>query len=461
MDTPYKNIQPVLIHAIQSYKEKLSTTKSEVASCHATPSYHETPDVNDSLKLWDDFQLWLHYENKEPDFEQFLNGSQRRSYIIIREFFDSIWHDDTDPRGVINRYLHGERGSELVDGKGIGDITYAKAIAFLFEYEMDPNSSLAYSLGGVLAWRLEAEKKTAAQKIGYSCLTFFRVKEGDADRGRRREQGLGFILDDYDVEDSGGPRMPFYLWDRKQRRTVVVHELASRPRFICISHTWGRWESGGSIRLEGVPWRLPYNSRFDVRDLPSMFDKADMPTNYVWFDLVCIPQGDSDPDRQSKEIAKQADIFVNAVGCVAWLNDVKSWNKVLSAPNWLGLAFLRSGSGLAFPDSDKYIQMVEDEANDASDLFQKMNFIPKGQSMAYPTSEIVPSSTEGKKSFHFRYCCSRTIEECETGRRLCKMQTRTGSIYDFAALFGFPDWISSLWTLQEACLSPNMSLASS
>jgi hypothetical protein len=55
--------------------------------------------------------------------------------------------------------------------------------------------------------------------------------------------------------------MPFYLWDIMQRRTIVVHELPSDPKYTCISHTWGRWENGDSVRRDGVDWDIPLNTR--------------------------------------------------------------------------------------------------------------------------------------------------------------------------------------------------------
>jgi len=34
---------------------------------------------------------------------------------------------------------------------------------------------------------------------------------------------------------------PFFLWDTEQERAVTIDDMDSKPEYICISHTWGRW----------------------------------------------------------------------------------------------------------------------------------------------------------------------------------------------------------------------------
>lgn len=65
------------------------------------------------------------------------------------------------------------------------------------------------------------------------------------------------------------------------------------------------------------------------------------------------------------------------------------------------------------------------------------------------------------ESFHSKYCCQRPSEECLTHSRSLKAKCCGEIGFDFAQIFGSPDWLTSLWTLQEACLFPEMSLANS
>jgi len=85
-------------------------------------------------------------------------------------------------------------------------------------------------------------------------------------------------------QDTG---MPFYLWDVKNKKTVVVEKIKSSGgylEYVAIGHTWGRWEIKGVhwIRVPGVPWRIPPNTKFNVRDLPRLLQP--LPWDYVRMD---------------------------------------------------------------------------------------------------------------------------------------------------------------------------------
>lgn len=205
--------------------------------------------------------------------------------------------------------------------------------------------------------------------------------------------------------------MPFYLWDVKNERTRTVKEIAEEsgrlPDYVAVSHTWGRWkkESEPWISLPGVPWQIPQNSKFKVQDLPAILQV--LPFEYVWLDLLTIPQQELNPsmaELQKTEIARQASIFRHAVVALAWLNDVKSWNGTQAALNWLCLGFLMklklSGENGSPLDADAVRQRAFEAAN-------------------APT------------------------EFCETsGSNSYNRQPNA--------------WFTSLWTLQEICLRPDM-----
>lgn len=139
--------------------------------------------------------------------------------------------------------------------------------------------------------------------------------------------------------------LPHYLWDVIGQRTVETASLGYFPVYTAISHTWGRWirQTEAPINLVGVPWAIPQNSRFDIEDLPKILARVPTKTLFVWFDLVCIPQ-----DRSSiaiREIARQAIIFKNAENSVAWLNDVVGFQTLGSLMRWHVLQLLEFSEG--------------------------------------------------------------------------------------------------------------------
>jgi hypothetical protein len=199
-------------------------------------------------------------------------------------------------------------------------------------------------------------------------------------------------------------RTPFYLWDISQQRTVQVDLLPSTPKYICITHTWGRWvdRENGPVKLSGVPWDVPRNTRFSVPDLPKTLSNA-FKSGYIWLDLFCIPQDRS--ARALTEIARQAMIFSQAVSVVAWLNDnERGWTCLQQSAKWLSMFYVLKSI------DEKYISSrgaVLAECEDAADDFMEL--------MAEASHE---QNTED----------------------------------EYSPL----GWFTSLWTLQEACLRPDL-----
>lgn len=213
--------------------------------------------------------------------------------------------------------------------------------------------------------------------------------------------------------------LPYYLWDVQAQRTLEVSTLTrggSRLRYLTISHTWGRWrcETESLAVVDGVPWSVPMNSRFDVRNLPrEMKDKAFFSAPYVWIDLFCIPQDTTDAELlgiRDSEIARQGEIFSNAGGAVIWFNDVPDWHGLETAVLWFAATFLkqsRSQSKEGSPALEPWLDLFEKEANQkATGFFGDFE---------YTDWESIKSALP----------CG---------------------------------WFSSLWTLQEACLRPDILL---
>ncbi|KAJ4414711.1 hypothetical protein N0V82_007763 [Gnomoniopsis sp. IMI 355080] len=130
---------------------------------------------------------------------------------------------------------------------------------------------------------------------------------------------------------------PFYLWDTTSQETVLVRDLSECPEYTCVSHTWGRWRKEGVATVPGTKWPIPQNSLYDVLELPGML--SHLGDRYIWFDLFCIPQY-GDEVRMKIEISRQAAIFRNAKRCIAWINQCQNWHGVQKALKWLAHQFL-------------------------------------------------------------------------------------------------------------------------
>lgn len=201
--------------------------------------------------------------------------------------------------------------------------------------------------------------------------------------------------------------LPYYLWDRKRMRTIRTDALEERPGYTAISHTWGRWvKPGTSIRVRGVPWSIPENTRFEVADLAKTLLFVPTDSEYIWFDLVCIPQDGSLVAQ--REIARQAEIFRGADYAVAWLNDVQTFEGLSTSLRWLALQSLVFADG-SFED-EKCGQMVVD--------------------------------------------CLQSLQSQPS----YLLQPRDGRLTK--ANLCLNSWFTSLWTLQELCLRPDMWLCS-
>lgn len=202
----------------------------------------------------------------------------------------------------------------------------------------------------------------------------------------------------------------------QQRQTVVVEELGEPPEYICVSHTWGRWLKSGepSLRVPGVPWLIPQNSKFEVISLPCQLERA-FKEGYVWFDLLCIPQDRS--ERALIEISRQGAIFGNAASVVAWLNDIETWDTMRDVLRWFGLFYLHTSVA------------VKDGECAVPDM-------PRPEEAIYEKMELYDWTTGDVAALPF--------EQSAQSQKVAAPVP----------------WFTSLWTLQEACLRPGLVLCS-
>jgi hypothetical protein len=202
--------------------------------------------------------------------------------------------------------------------------------------------------------------------------------------------------------------LPFYLWDVENERTLETSTLA-KPCYTAISHTWGRWRKcTPPVRVKGVDgWLVPENEVFEVEQLPHILRRVPKMTPYIWFDLVCIPQDGS--ARAEEEIARQAIIFQGAENAIAWLNRVDDWKGMQAMLHWASLYYMLFASHDPTFKASTYFKAAFNQASCPTGLFDPYQYQP-----------------------------SVTKEEM---RPL--------------------GWFTSLWTLQEACLRPDMLLCNS
>ena len=267
--------------------------------------------------------------------------------------------------------------------------------------------------------RVKAIQHATAQRLGYtSYMTIKGLKIHDA----------GHYMGSADKpcpwlrRESDHKEMPFFLWDVEQKRTVVVGDLRVEPEYCCVSHTWGRWRKK-AVPIGGVPWLVPQNERFEVERLPEHLQQIRPRIRFVWIDLFCIPQDGS--RKADDEINRQALIFQNASRCIAWINDVRQWSGTMKALDWLGISYLHATTSPGIYDTDTLLNSLRHEANSTSELFSSHN----------DHAEIKLRHSAGL---------------------LAASGPRSALSNDIETLAEPATWFSSLWTLQEAMLCPDI-----
>lgn len=348
------------------------------------------------------------------EFKESLSPSQLSSFVVLED-----WWSATYCNGVLveaaKRFL--ELRMDVLDTSKLIEKSFRRRLAeaamtehslyhasclelFLNEFHpqsWEPYRSLRY-LRVIQGGRFSTARLASAQRLSYSFLwpggppcSAGTVLPGYPNVQMRRNEWIARP----ELEER-----PYYLWDALLRQTVVVEDLPNRYslEYACISHTWGRWRIDPPAKIPGVPWSVPRNTKFDVEQLPEHL--STLGGRYIWIDLFCIPQERS--ERTNMEIARQSAIFRNSSTCVAWLNDIESWEGLQASLAWLSLRFssgtTRSHSSL---EADSSLSMFEQEVADLAEL---------------PTKLWEPESIDPM------------------------------------------GWFTSLWTLQEAVLCPNLQI---
>ncbi|KAL7919365.1 hypothetical protein ACQKWADRAFT_205806 [Trichoderma austrokoningii] len=127
---------------------------------------------------------------------------------------------------------------------------------------------------------------------------------------------------------------PQYLWNRTratlEKTSALVCGDGPPPDYMAISHLGRRQEIGQSHIFPGG-WKYPVPSmdKFKIGQLAGDLQQLEgvIDTEYVWMDLLCLPQceedDEQDPDGRDYqlkllELSRQTAIFQTAVGVVKW-----------------------------------------------------------------------------------------------------------------------------------------------
>ena len=361
---------------------------------------------------------------------QFIDGLTQSQYEILRALIE-WWHGDFDPartvedlKVLIEEHAKGPNtekalyfsNSKVIQQKPRG-YQETLALAFASEFYDYPDGrpqtiQFRRNKAGIVAACVRAGHFTRLQ---YTNQGVYLRREMAIDSQNRWPYLSRAILESCpwlrDGKDNG---LPYYLWDIEAKKTILVQELNEVPTYTVVSHTWGRWkvpheQPSAVASIAGVPWAIPRNAIFDIEELPEIFSacfKESRFPKYLWLDLFCIPQ---DYSRIAEiEIARQAAIFRSANRALCWLNMMDDWSGLRAALHWLALR------GLAYEfgpgnDIEAVLTSMEDALLSPTQLF-------------YGFSQHVPENP------------------------------------DLAIGHGPCPWFTSLWTLQELCLRPDMLL---
>lgn len=360
----------------------------------------------------------------DEDFRARLSPLQKSSFKILHEWWESKYYPSHDLDAMRTRLdelsTKGTYDGPLrfsLAGNWITHSHYHSWLLDLFIHEFHPLEWEPYAsrhyLQNLSAVRQGATAHAVSMRFAYA--TMLDHQGGDVQprlpeypqpvRDMSGWKGNAFF-EKPPVGDASGEQYrrmldktatpPTYLWDVAAKQSVRVADLPACPEYLCVSHTWGRFVHRPEqwIDIPGVRWPVKSISLYDVHDIPDML--SGLGADYIWLDLFCIPQKPCPEHHQ--EVANQAAIFRRASACVAWLNEIDTWEETQKALTYVGMNYLRTMCSLEEiqPSPDKYKAAYE---------------IAGGHAELLKPSSVEPNP-----------------------------------------------WFSSLWTLQEAALCPTLQI---
>lgn len=392
-----------------------------LARYQGQPEQDDTRRFNGWVYLLDSWAEMNRLFQNDQDFHRTLSPTQQRSYQLLCSWWESAYCDRELLDATVD-YLESRRSFKTITDPSSDQnleriaervktdtSAYHASLFRLFLFEFGPMYWEPYlchlKLSDLQSARYQASCFATIQKLSYSTLH----------PGGTQRQPYPMVVQNDAAHQvmtlTQASVNPYYLWDCENQKTVVVGDMPECPGYVCISHTWGRWRTRTDTEVRGVPWAVPENTRFDVRDLPDQLSKIG--PRYIWLDLFCVPQ-DKSP-RANTEIANQASIFKGSDHCIAWINDVGSWDGVLKALDWISLKSLSIKSARDVDVLRERLSAAATAATIPMELMKRQP-LPEGMPLLGRSSELA----SGEPSV----------------------------------------WFSSLWTLQECVLCPEIELYS-
>lgn len=372
---------------------------------------------------------------EQPQFCRSLSFSQKVSWTILTHWWSGTYQDPSLSNAAIASleaaasspvpmiYFFGEAYPDAETFTQLRKSVYHSIMFDLFNREFNPHHWEPHVREILLTTlrftRSKAVQHATAQRLSYT--SYMNIKGC-------RTYDAGFYMGSMDKpcpwlrREGDHKEMPFFLWDVEERRTVIVNDLSTEPVYCCVSHTWGRWRKE-AIPIDGVPWLVPRNEKFEVERLPEHLQQIRPQIRFIWIDLFCIPQDGS--RKADEEINRQALIFQNASRCIAWINDARQWSGTMKALDWLGISYLHATTCPGIYDTDTLLPSLRHEADTTSELF---------------SSQSDPAEVKKRHSAGL----------------LAATGPRAALSNDVETLAEPANWFSSLWTLQEAMLCPSI-----
>lgn len=406
-----------------------------------------------AFHLWNECERFWADSRTKRGFQRFLSKSQFHTFIMLKEWL----HGEYQPSALIEQLyeniqaeIYPSNSAECPDDSHIMDekfrhlTLYQKLMADLFRMEFSPPHWCAtgffVKIYVLNSCRTSAWEARTAQRISWKFASVSWNKGLDQCCSNSCSFENPLPRKDYcpwltkDVSQSAFPR---YLWHIESKRTVDTLDFPRRAKYTCISHTWGRWRKNEWALIKGVPWKVPLNTRFDIVELPNVIAglRERFSTEYIWFDLFCIPQNNDDPQVAAitrQEISRQSAIFRNASACIAWLNYVHRWIAEYCTIGWLSANYIQLSSQVGMYD--------------ASDILKAAD---RG---CYLPLQLTRFS---RPTFGYPKWRQKIIQTRETLQNWRNSMRHQFPFYHFEP----SDWFSGIWTLQEAYLCPNMILA--
>lgn len=394
------------------------------------------------------FRRLIQHESSAEQFRKILSPEQAASWNLLDEWLrglylpgalsniaaEAIESDDFAPSKWFSR-----RSEFSTGNRQLHESYYQHWLLNLYQVEFIPMSVFWHTdaqeeaLRSLHNDRLHAQSYAMCHQVAhrwYGSQLSTQTLSGTTNPPVMMNETLPWLSNAPDKDE-----MPYYLWDTSAKRTVVVHELFETPRYSCVSHTWGRWRLPNLVVLQGVPWKVPGNKLFKVKTLPKILkDCADyLKTRYIWFDLVCIPQEDTQPELaklSKQEISRQSLIFRNAESCAAWLNYVDDWQAEKATLDYWSRLFL------VFSTPDQQYPIEESLKGSKEDAGRGL------QLLVHPSHDKYLNPSTFLSKIKSRFLPSSAQAQPENWKDQVTLSV----------------WFTSLWTLQEAYLRPDMIL---